>query len=132
KNYVTDAGTVTSGTATTSGNLVFRGTNPTVAALNNQSLTFKVSAGGDVGSHTAFTIGTDGNITAANNLAVNGGSITTTQTTGNLFTTNATTVNIGSIATAVGIGASTGTTTIGNELIVNNGLLNTALLAKVP
>ncbi len=52
------------------------------------------------------------------NVAVNGGSITTSQSTANIF--NATsTINIGtSSATTVNIGASSGTTTVNNNLAV--------------
>ena len=56
--------------------------------------------------------------TFSSNVAVNGGSITTSASTGNLFNSTATTVNIGGAATTVGIGASTGTTTVNNALSV--------------
>ncbi|MEX2007592.1 MAG: MerR family DNA-binding transcriptional regulator, partial [Candidatus Levyibacteriota bacterium] len=53
-----------------------------------------------------------GNITASGNLIVNGGNFTTNQTTFNLLNTTSTTLNIGGAATAISLGASTGTTTI--------------------
>ena len=54
--------------------------------------------------------------TFSNDIAVNGGDITTTQGTFNLINSTATTLNIGGAATSVSIGASSGTTTINNEL----------------
>ncbi|MGH9858234.1 MAG: beta strand repeat-containing protein, partial [Acidobacteriota bacterium] len=59
-----------------------------------------------------------GNVTTAGDVAVNGGDLTTTAATGNLFNTNATTVNIGGAATALSLGAGTGTTTINNNAAV--------------
>jgi fibronectin-binding autotransporter adhesin len=58
------------------------------------------------------------NATLAGDIAVNGGDVTTTAATASLFNANATTVNIGSAATAVSIGATTGTTTVRNDLVV--------------
>ena len=52
------------------------------------------------------------------NIAVNGGSITTTQSTANIFNTGVSTLNIGGVATAINLGASTGTTTVNNNLAV--------------
>jgi hypothetical protein len=60
-----------------------------------------------------------GNFTLAGDLAVNGSDITTTGTgTATLFNTNATTLNMGGAATTVSIGASSGTTTVNNNLVV--------------
>jgi len=62
-------------------------------------------------------------VTLSDDLAVNGGDITTTSTgTATVFNTNATTLNIGGAATAVGIGAATGTTTVNNTLVVTGNL----------
>jgi len=58
-------------------------------------------------------------VTIANDLAVNGGDITTTATTANVFNANATTVNIANAATTVSIGATTGVTGINNDLQVH-------------
>lgn len=58
-----------------------------------------------------------GATTLSGDLAVNAATnadITTTTSTATVFNTNATTLNIGGAATAVGIGAATGTTTINN------------------
>ncbi len=72
----------------------------------------------------ALTVGTTlavtGNTTLTGDLAVNGADITTTATgTAALFNTNATTLNIGGAATTVSIGATTGTTTVNNDLRLN-------------
>ncbi|MBI2103950.1 MerR family transcriptional regulator, partial [Candidatus Woesebacteria bacterium] len=61
-------------------------------------------------------------LTLAGDLAVNGGDITTTATTASIFNTNATTLDIGEAATAISIGATTGTTTINNDLILSGNL----------
>jgi len=63
------------------------------------------------------------NMTLSGDLAVNGADITTTATgTATIFNSNATTLNIGGAATAVNIGAATGTTTVGNNLAVTGNL----------
>lgn len=61
-------------------------------------------------------------LTLSGDAAVNGGDITTTAGTFNLVNTNATTLNIGGAATAVGIGAGTGNTTVNNNLVVTGNL----------
>src|SRR5439155_23680836 len=59
---------------------------------------------------TNFSVaGGSGNITSAGNIAVNGGSITTTSATGNLFNTTATTLNVGGAATTYTLGSTTAT-----------------------
>ena len=70
---------------------------------------------------TVFTLDNSGNITTSGNVAVNGGSLTTTQTTANLFNTTATTLNVGGAATALTMGATTGTTTIRNATTALTG-----------
>ena len=65
------------------------------------------------------TLGVTDVATFSNDIAVNGGDITTNQTTFNLIQTTATTLNIGGAATDVQIGATTGTTTIRNTLEIN-------------
>jgi hypothetical protein len=93
---------------------------------------------GGVGVAKKLFVGTDlsvaGTTTFTGDLAVNGGDITTTVTgTATLFNTNATTGNIFGAATAVSIGAATGTTTINNantaitgDLAVNGGDITTS------
>jgi len=63
------------------------------------------SAGGTFSSQARFTSGisASGGATFASDVAVNGGSLTTTATTGNLFNTTATTLNIGGAATTTNI-----------------------------
>jgi len=58
-------------------------------------------------------------LVASDEVRANGGSVTTTQTTFNLVNTTATTLNIGGAATAVEIGAATGTTSVNNDLTVD-------------
>jgi len=65
------------------------------------------------------TLGVTDVATFSNDIAVNGGDITTNQTTFNLIQTTATTLNIGGAATDVQIGATTGTTTIRNTLEIS-------------
>ena len=61
----------------------------------------------------------------ANDVAVNGGDITTTQSTFNLIDTNATTVNFAGDATSLFVGSSSGLTTINNDLLVSASHLAT-------
>jgi len=78
-------------------------------AIVNSSLT-------SVGTLTSLSSGA---ITTTGTLAVNAsGGITTNQTTFPLVNTTATTVNFAGAATAVNIGASSGTTTINNALSI--------------
>jgi hypothetical protein len=55
-----------------------------------------------------------------NNLAIDGGSLVTDAITANLFNTNATTLNIGGATTALTIGATSGTTTIRNDVSLSS------------
>jgi hypothetical protein len=66
----------------------------------------------------------------ADDLAVNGGDITTTATTFNLVNDTATTVNFAGAATGLSIGASTGLTTINNDLLVSASHLATVDAAQ--
>ncbi len=59
---------------------------------------------------THMSIGTGGDVTINNDLAVNGGDITTTNATANLFQTNATTVNIGGASNIINFGGGSGST----------------------
>ena len=81
----------------------------------------------DVGANTAGELTVAGSTTLSADLAVNGGDITTTVTgTASLFNTNCTTLNIGQAATAISVGATTGTTTFRNGIVAPAG---TATLA---
>jgi hypothetical protein len=64
------------------------------------------------------TLDVDENASITGDLAVNGGDLTTTASTFNLINANATTANIAGAATAVNIGASTGTLTVNNAQTV--------------
>ena len=59
-----------------------------------------------------------GSVTISDDLAVNGGDLTTTASTFNLLNADAITVNFAGAATTISIGAVTGTTTINNNLQV--------------
>jgi hypothetical protein len=74
------------------------------------------------GTTSIATLNGIGDLTLAGDLAVNGADITTTATgTATIFNTNATTVNIGQAATAITLGAATGTTTVANTLLLRAG-----------
>jgi hypothetical protein len=60
-----------------------------------------------------------GNFTTVGDVAVNGGDLTTTASTFNLIDANATTVNFAGAATALTLGATSGTTNIKNNLDVD-------------
>jgi hypothetical protein len=76
--------------------------------------------GGDL-TMTGGAITGVGNITAAGILAVNAsGGITTNQTAFDIVNSTATTVNLGGAATAVNIGAITGTLTLNNPTVVGS------------
>lgn len=71
-----------------------------------------------------------GDVTTSNDVAVNGGDITTTAGTASLFNTTATILSIGGDATTVSIGDATGTTTVNNDLSVTGDFTaNSALTA---
>ncbi len=78
---------------------------------------------GGVGIEKKLYVGTDlavgSNTTLTGDLAVNGGDLTTTATTFNLLNATATSVNFAGAATALEIGAATGTTNINNNLDVD-------------
>lgn len=63
-----------------------------------------------------------GNVVVRGDLYVLSGNILTTASTGNIFPANATTINLGLAATAVNIGAGSGTTTVNNNLTVGGDL----------
>jgi len=97
----------------------------TVNVLNTIATTANV-----LGAATALTIGaTTGTATIRNatttltgNANVNGGTLSTNQTTFNLLNTTATTVNAFGAGTNINIGATSGTTTVKNDLTVNGSL----------
>jgi hypothetical protein len=71
------------------------------------------------GNATTVSIGnTAGTTTVNNDLAVNGGDITTTATTFKVANATATTLHLGGAATAVNVGSTTGTLTVNNPTVV--------------
>ena len=106
-----------SGRLVTSGNIIVRSVTESSVAPNAISLS---SAGVISGSSN---IQGGGDLTIAGDAAINGGDLTTTSTgTATLFNTNATAVNIAGDATAVQIGATSGNTTVRNNLTVTGDL----------
>jgi hypothetical protein len=95
--------------------------------VNTDKFTVAASSGNTV---VAGTLNVTGNTTLTGDLAVNGSDITTTGSgTATVFNTNALTLNMGGAATAVSIGASTGTTTVNNALAVTGDTTLTGDLA---
>ncbi len=103
------------------------GTTPKLKVLNVTDSTSKDTGAliveGGAGIEKNLTVGIDLTVdrdaTVTRDLAVNGGDLTTTATTFNLINSNATTVNFAGAATAIEIGAATGTTNINNNLDVD-------------
>lgn len=95
-------GNGTNGTATISTNVV----GGTVNLLQSVTGTINVAGAGSL-------------VDFAGDIRVKGGDITTNQTTFNLINTNATTVNAFGAATTIDIGASTGTTSINNNVDID-------------
>ena len=85
----------------------------------NGSGTFQIGSGL---LSTAGNIDVGNILNVASTLNVNGGTINTDDTTFNLINTTATTVNFAGAGTNVTIGATTGTTTIRNDLSLTGGL----------
>jgi hypothetical protein len=107
-------------------------TNIAIGSPTSGTKTINVGTGGASGSTTNITLGSatsgaisnitlNGAVGITDDLAVNGGDITTSSGTFNLLNTNATTINFGGAATTVNIGAATGTATIKNANVVLDG-----------
>ena len=86
----------------------------TTGVANIRNATTNILGNATVGG----TLGITGDVTLTGDLAVNGGDITTTASTATVFNTTATTVNAFGAATTLGIGATSGTTTVNNNLTV--------------
>jgi hypothetical protein len=71
---------------------------------------------------TSVAVGSISSTTTVGTLSSLLGVISTGNTTASIFNTVATTLNIGGVATAISIGASTGNTTINNNLVVSGNL----------
>jgi hypothetical protein len=85
------------------------------------SSTGTTSAVVNVDAGISYVSDTD-TLTLTGDLAVNGGDLTSTATTFNLVNENATTVNAFGAATALVMGAATGITTVGNNLVVGGDI----------
>ena len=94
--------------------------NATVAITNNATVGGTLGVTGN--TTLSGTLAVTGNQTNTGDLAVNGGDITTTATSATIFNTNATTVDAFEAATTLNIAATTGTTTIQNNLVVSGNL----------
>lgn len=102
-------------TTTSTGTATVFNTNATTLNVGQAATT--VSIGATTGTATIRNANTD----ISGDLAVNGGDLTTSATTFNLINATATTLNIGQAATSVSLGASTGTTTVNNDISVASG-----------
>lgn len=95
----------------------------TIAAIPNGSDThIQFNDGGSFRGDAGLTYNkTTDSLTVAGDLAVNGDDLTTTSATFKLINSNATTIHFAGAATQVEIGATTGTTSINNDLTVDGG-----------
>jgi len=127
------ADTSSQDTVSNSGNTFIQGvtldTYGHITALSSAAISAVTSLTGtanevEVSASTgSVTVGLPDNVTVTGDLAVNGGDITTSSTgTATIFNTNATTLNIGGAATAVSVGASSGNTTVNNNLVITGNL----------
>jgi hypothetical protein len=101
------------------------GSQTTVNLWNTTSTTVNAFGAGtaiSIGAATGTTTINNANTVVTGDLAVNGGDITTSATTATVFNTTATTLNIGGAATTVAIGASSGTTTVNNNVTITGNL----------
>jgi hypothetical protein len=100
-------------------------TNQTVFPLVNTTATTVNFAGAATTLEIASSSGTtniNNNLVVDLDLQVKGGDVTTTATTFNLVDATATTVNFARASTSLVMGATTGTTTVRNKLLVNGDL----------
>ena len=103
-----DGGDLTVSTA------IFNLANTTATTVNFAGTATDIQIGATTG-----TTNVNNNLDVDGDVNVDGGNITTNQASFNLININATTLNIGGAATAIDIGASTGTTSINNNLDVD-------------
>lgn len=76
-------------------------------------------------------VGIGGALNTTGAIATAAGTLTTSSLTASIFNTGATTLNIGGAATTVSIGASTGTTTVANNLAVTGDLTVTGTTTTI-
>ena len=126
KSYVDRFINATTG-GTISGPLVASGVAASYTAQNGATININ---GGSLNLTNGTTLTTDGTSTLGNtrvsgtldvdnDLNIDGGDLTVSGTTFNLANTTVTTVNLAGAATAVNIGATTGNTTVKNNLVVD-------------
>jgi hypothetical protein len=112
---------------TITGAVIASGVGATYTAQNGATVNINA---GSLNLTNGSTITTDGSSTLGNtrvsgtldvdgDLNVDGGDLTVSGTTFNLANTTVTTVNLAGAATAVNVGAATGTTTVKNNLVVD-------------
>lgn len=88
----------------------------TAIALSGNTLTLD-------GSSADTIFAANGDVTIGGDLEVTGGDISSTSTNFNILTTHATTVNFATAATSLTMGATSGTTSIRNDLVVDSSVL---------
>ena len=126
KSYVDRFINATTG-GTISGPLVASGVNATYTATGGATININ---GGSLNLTNGTTLTTDGTSTLGDtrvsgsldvdgDLNIDGGDLTVSGTTFNLANTIVTTVNLAGAATAVNVGATTGTTTVKNNLTID-------------
>jgi hypothetical protein len=135
ESTATTIGSALSGTTTVGYDLTVNGdvqvkggdltTNQTTFNLLNTTAT-TINFGGAststvIGSTSSGTTTVGYDLTVNGDVQVKGGDLTTNQTTFNLVNATATTVNIAGAGTTIGIGASSGTTTVNNDLNIATG-----------
>lgn len=103
------------GTASISGVTTFSNTTDSTLSSNGS-----VIFAGGIG--VAKNIVCDGTFSIFGDISVNGGDILTNQTSVSLFNTTATTATLLGDATTISLGASSGTTTVNNNLVVTGNL----------
>ena len=105
----------TSGNSSVGGSLTVTG----ASTLNGNVTVGDASADTVTVNGTTTFAGAAVTTTFAGDVAVNGGDVTSSATTFNLLNSTVTTLNLGGAATAIEIGAATGTTSINNGLTVD-------------
>jgi hypothetical protein len=122
---INNTNTVVTGDLAVNGADITTSSTGTATVFNTNATT--LNAGGaattvSIGAATGTTTINNANTVVTGDLAVNGADITTSSTgTATVFNTNATTLNMGQAATTVSIGATTGTTTVRNDLNIASG-----------
>jgi len=110
-------GLTNTGNSDTTGNTTIGGTAGVTGNFTVNTNKFNVIASSG-NTSVAGTLAVTGDSTLTGDLAVNGGDITTSATTFNLVNATATTVGFAQAATALTMGATTGTSTVRNALAV--------------